>query len=199
MLVFLRTIGWMFCAVYATIPLFWLAIHPFAGRWRNSHFPYRAIVPLWCGMWIVAGAVSAPWRQALLDPSLWTWIPAALLFGAGLWLYSRGGRSISLRQLVGVPELLSQHPEQRLVTSGIRARVRHPVYLGHLCEMLAWSVGTGLAVCYGLTAFAIVTGAVMIRFEDRELEQRFGEDFRAYRQKVPALLPRPKWFVTGAL
>ena len=27
--------------------------------------------------------------------------------------------------------------DQRLVTSGIRARVRHPVYLAHLCEMLA--------------------------------------------------------------
>ena len=82
------------------------------------------------------------------------------------------------------------HHEQQLVTSGIRARVRHPVYLGHLCEMLAWSLGSGLAVCYGLTAFALVTGAVMIRLEDRELEQRFGEEYREYRRKVPAVLPR---------
>ncbi len=82
------------------------------------------------------------------------------------------------------------HREQRLVTSGIRAHIRHPVYLGHLCEMLAWSVGTGLAVCYGLTAFALVTGAIMIRLEDRELEQRFGEAYREYRRKVPAVLPR---------
>ncbi len=82
------------------------------------------------------------------------------------------------------------HREQRLVTSGIRAHIRHPVYLGHLCEMLAWSVGTGLAVCYGLTAFALVTGAIMIRLEDRELEQRFGEAYREYRRQVPAVLPR---------
>ncbi len=82
------------------------------------------------------------------------------------------------------------HREQRLVTSGIRAHIRHPVYLGHLCEMLTWSVGTGLAVCYGLTAFALVTGAIMIRLEDRELEQRFGEAYREYRRKVPAVLPR---------
>ncbi len=76
------------------------------------------------------------------------------------------------------------------MTSGIRARVRHPIYLGHLCEMLGWSMGTGLAVCYGLTAFAVVTGAVMIRMEDAELEHRFGEDYRTYRQEVPALLPK---------
>jgi len=52
--------------------------------------------------------------------------------------------------------------------------------------MMAWSIGTGLMVCYGLTAFAVVSGAMMIRLEDRELEQRFGEPYRLYRQKVPA-------------
>ena len=55
--------------------------------------------------------------------------------------------------------------------------------------MLAWSLGSGLAVCYGLTAFAVVTGAVMIRWEDKELEQRFGEAYREYRRQVPAVLP----------
>ena len=84
----------------------------------------------------------------------------------------------------------SGHPEQRLVISGIRARVRHPVYLGHLCEMLAWSVGTGLTVCYGLTVFAMVSGAIMVHLEDRELEQRFGAEYRRYKRTAPAILPR---------
>ena len=64
------------------------------------------------------------------------------------------------------------------------------MYLAHLCEMLAWSVGTGLAVCWGLMAFAIVTGGVMIRMEDGELEQRFGDAYRAYSNSVPAVFPR---------
>ena len=55
--------------------------------------------------------------------------------------------------------------------------------------MLAWSLGTGLAVCYGLTAFALVTGAIMIRLEERELEQRFGEAYREYQRRVPAVVP----------
>jgi protein-S-isoprenylcysteine O-methyltransferase Ste14 len=63
------------------------------------------------------------------------------------------------------------------------------VYLGHLCEMLAWSLGTGLAVCWALTALAIATGAVMINLEDKELENRFGEEYRQYRSTVPAVLP----------
>ena len=89
-----------------------------------------------------------------------------------------------------VVQLVLSPNGQRLVTTGIRSRVRHPVYLGHLCEMLAWSVGTGLVVCWVLTAFAIATGAVMIRMEDDELEKRFGDEFQKYRSTVPALLPR---------
>jgi protein-S-isoprenylcysteine O-methyltransferase Ste14 len=55
--------------------------------------------------------------------------------------------------------------------------------------MLAWSVGTGLTVCWALTAFAIVTGAAMIAMEDKELENRFGEEYRQYQSGVPAILP----------
>ena len=89
-----------------------------------------------------------------------------------------------------MPEVFPDHREQRLVTTGIRAHVRHPVYLGHLCEMLAWSIGTGLVVCWLLTALAVATGAVMIRMEDAELEKRFGEEYAAYRKRVPTVLPR---------
>jgi len=59
-----------------------------------------------------------------------------------------------------------------------------------LCEMLACSLGTGLVVCYALTVLAVVTGAVMIRWEEAELQRRFGEEYGAYREKVPAVLPR---------
>jgi protein-S-isoprenylcysteine O-methyltransferase Ste14 len=107
-------------------------------------------------------------------------------------LYKLSHRRFTLTQLGGLPEVLRDHDQQRLVTTGIRARVRHPVYLGHLCEMLAWSLATGLAVCWALTAFAIVTGAFMIKMEDKELENRFGEEYRQYRSTVPAVLPKTK-------
>ncbi len=187
----LRTFAWLACVVYATIPSFWLVIHPRANYWRGRKgSPYHLLLSFWIAMWIAVGALTAPWRNLLLYTTAWTWVPAAFIFAAGFWIYRRAGTGFSAAQLGGLPELIPGHPEQRLVTSGIRGRVRHPVYLGHLCEMLAWSIGTGLSVCYGLTACALVTGAVMIHLEDKELEQRFGEEYRAYRQKVPAVLPR---------
>ena len=190
MLWLLRTVGWFACVIYATIPSFWLAIHSRAEFWRRRRSPYLVLLPMWVAMWIVLAAITVPVRHATIYSSLWAWAPALALFAAGFWLYSQARHQFSLRQLGGLPELISGHSDQRLVTFGVRARVRHPVYLGHLCEMLAWSVGTGLAVCYGLTVLAIASGAIMIRHEDAELERRFGEDYREYRNRVPAVLPK---------
>jgi len=192
---FLRSLGWLVCVVYSTIPLFWLMIHPRAQAWRNrARSPFRVLLPAWILMWLGVAALTGPWRTAKFYSTPWSWLPAALLFAAGIFIYSRSGAHFSWSQLGGLPELRNNvradNQNQRLVTTGIRARVRHPVYLGHLCEMLAWSLGTGVAVCWLLTAFAIATGAVMIRMEDAELEKRFGEDYRQYRLAVPAVLPR---------
>jgi len=166
-------------------------IHPFAERWRAQHrSPYIVLLPAWMAMWIVIALITRRWQNVLLYQTDWAWSLAALLFAGGVYVYSRSGKNFSAKQLGGLPEIHGTNREQRLVTDGIRSRVRHPVYLAHLCEMLAWSVGSGLAVCWCLTAFAVVTGAVMICMEDAELQKRFGDSYRAYRTSVPAVLPR---------
>ena len=187
----LQVVGWLACVVYSTIPAFWFMIHPFAERWRmRRRSPYLLLVPVWISMWAIMAIATRPWRTIHLYSNEWAWGPAAALFAGGFLLYSKSGKSFSAQQLGGLPEVQGGNHDQRLVTDGIRAHVRHPVYLAHLCEMLAWSIGTGLAVCWGLTVFAMVTGSVMIRMEDAELEERFGEAYRGYRGSVPAVLPR---------
>jgi protein-S-isoprenylcysteine O-methyltransferase Ste14 len=195
MLMFLRMIGWIVCVVYSTIPAFWLLIHPRAEFWRSRRTsPYRILLPVWIGMWVVIACITAPWRGVLFYENEWTWIPAAALFCAGVILYKLAHSGFSLTQLGGLPEIRHDQIEQRLATKGIRTHMRHPVYLGHLCHMLAWSLGTGLAVCWVLSAFAIATGTIMIGMEDKELENRFGEEYRKYRSRVPAVLPKMQIF-----
>src|SRR5450755_2850364 len=121
----LHVAGWLVCVVYSTIPSFWLMIHPRAERWReSSRSPYRILLPLWIGTWIAAGLATAHWRLVALFDFAWAWIPAALLIAAGIALYWLAGAGFSFRQLAGLPELRPGHVEQRLVTTGIRARVR---------------------------------------------------------------------------
>src|SRR3977135_1032338 len=188
---FIRTLGWLACVVYATIPLFWLMVHPRAHVWRKrQRSPFLILVPAWIAMWIGVGTLTGPWRNAAFYSTPWAALPAALLFSAGIFIYSSAGVHFSWAQLGGLPEVRVENQHQRLVTSGIRSRVRHPVYLGHLCEMLAWSIATGLVVCFLLTAFAVLVGAVMIQLEDAELEKRFGAAYVAYRQEVHAVVPR---------
>jgi protein-S-isoprenylcysteine O-methyltransferase Ste14 len=187
----LRTLAWLACVVYSTIPLFWFMVHPRAHRWRaRVRSPFRVLVPAWITMWVGVAALTGPWRHVTVYSTSWTWVPAVLLSSIGIFLYSRSGAHFSWAQLGGLPEVRPNHRDAHLVTTGIRSHVRHPVYLAHLCEMLAWSLGTGLVVCWFLTGFAIATGAVMIRMEDSELEKRYGDDFRKYRTRVPALLPK---------
>jgi len=190
MLSLLRTAGWLFAIVLSTVPAFWFLVHPRAEYWRNRRGArFRILGPLWMATWVVVGAITWPWRHVLIYYNALSWLAAAPFFAAGFYLYYRGRARFSFAQMIGRPEVQGDGYEQRLVTTGIRARIRHPVYLGHLCELIGWSLGTGVAVICVLTGFAIVTGAVMIRMEDDELERRFGEPFRQYRQSTPAALP----------
>jgi len=184
-------LGWLVCTAYATIPGYWLLIHPQASYWRTRpRSPFRLLLPLWALMMVALLLITAGFRSITLYQTVWAWLPAAVLFAFGISLYKAAGANFTLKQLQGQPELSGQHEEQRLVTSGIHARLRHPIYLAHFCEMLAWTLGTGLVVCFALTAISILTGALMIRAEDAELEQRFGDSYRSYRKSVPAVLPR---------
>jgi protein-S-isoprenylcysteine O-methyltransferase Ste14 len=189
-LVLLAFLGWMACIVYSTVPAFWLLVHSRVDQWRKWRIsPYTVLLPAWFALWVAVLSITWWFKNVYLYSSPWAWLPGGVLFALGAWMYIQGGAGFSLIRLGGLPELYAGHHEQRLITTGIRQRVRHPIYLAHLLEMLAWSVGTGLAVCFALTVFAVVTGAAMIRAEDAELERRFGGAFRDYKAAVPAVVP----------
>lgn len=193
----LHTIAWIIAIIYATIPSYWLLIHPHIQWWRQKRARLALVGPLWFLLWIVVGAITWPWRTVVLYQTNWAWIPAVLLIATGVAVYGRARRDFSTDQVLGRSELEPGKHEQRLNMSGIRARVRHPYYLGHLCELLGWTLGTGLVVLFVLLPFAAVTGVLMIRAEERELVARFGEEYREYQRSVPAIVPRPHPGKTG--
>jgi protein-S-isoprenylcysteine O-methyltransferase Ste14 len=182
--------AWVMGILYASIPGFWFLVHPFVDYWRaRAYSPFRVLLPLWILMWIVLGAVTWNWRLRPLYTTSWAWLAAVPLFLLALSIYARAGREFDARTLVGLTELRSGDHKQALITSGLHARVRHPIYLAHLVSLSAWTLGSGLLVNYTLLFLAIVAGGVMIRLEEREMEQRFGQSFIAYKQRVPAILP----------
>ena len=187
-----RNILWVFGIIYATIPAFWMAVHPFAAYWRaRKRNPFSILLLMWASIILVGVAITRPWHNQQLYSTPFVWIPAALLFACALFIYRRSGRIFGLKNFIGRTELASQTQGQTLVTSGIHARLRHPIYLGHLLMLTSWTLGSGLVVMVALLAFAVITGALMIRMEDAELEARFGDQFRAYKKRVPAIFTLP--------
>ena len=181
------------CSVYCTIPLFWLVVHPFIDKWRKrGRGAFSLILPIWAVFIVTTFATMWPHRTVRFYANAWCWVPAAFLFWMGLSIYRQAFRGFHHSQVSGLDELEPDRHRQQLVTTGIRARVRHPIYLGHLCEVVGWCLATGLAALYALLGFALITGFFMIRIEDRELEARFGETYREYRARVPAVVPRLK-------
>ena len=77
----------------------------------------------------------------------------------------------------------------KFVKSFLYRWVRHPMHTATIIFFFATPRLTlgHLILALGMTIYALVG----IHYEERDLERSLGDDFRAYRQKTPSLLPIP--------
>jgi protein-S-isoprenylcysteine O-methyltransferase Ste14 len=155
-----------------------------------SNFAMLAILILWRPMGAVVWDVENETGRILLQGLFgagWLMVPAVSLlinhfdlFGTRqVWLHLRG------REYTQLP----------FRTPGIYRRIRHPLYVGWMLAF--WATPT---MTTGHLLFASVFTLYMviaIPFEERDLIRTLGEDYRAYREQVPALIPRPGMTATG--
>src|SRR5438105_7456850 len=72
-----------------------------------------------------------------------------------------------------------------LVTTGIYAFSRNPMYLGFLLALLAWAVFlANVLVVLPVAAFVAYMNRFQITPEERALSSLFGTEFNAYKQQV---------------
>jgi len=185
----LRLASWLACSLYATIPIYWLIIHPFAEEWRSCRYKWAVLAPLATAVCGLALWLSYPWRLAAIHDGSQGWAVAPFLGTFSLILYTRSARALTLPRALGRYELGRRRRYDTLVTGGIYGIVRHPMYLGHLSTMFTFMLGAATLACYGLFVFALVTGGIMIYLEERELHRRFGPAWEEYCARTPALIP----------
>ncbi len=117
-------------------------------------------------------------------------IPGLILFAVGIWIDRLAKRHLKFSVLAGVPELRTAGERGRLLRDGIYGRVRHPRYLGIVVSVVGTALITNYLVMYVVAAFALVGIYGVVVLEERELVERFGDEYRAYQAAVPRFLPR---------
>lgn len=140
------------------------------------------VASVWILFWHPLAIVTPGWYDPVVRP-----LGAGVAFVASAlvgWAYVRLGRfwdaAISVRE------------DHRVVRDGPFAIVRHPVYLGLIFFLLG---GTLLEADPLVGAASFVTAVVVAfraREEERFLEERLGDEYRAYARRVPMLLPWPR-------
>ncbi len=102
----------------------------------------------------------------------------AFLF-VGIGLFIQGWR-----------ELYQAHKEKRLATDGLYGLVRHPQYTGLFVGLF------GEGVVHWPTIFSVILFPVIVLVytllayrEERHMVDEFGEQYQAYRKKVPMFFP----------
>jgi len=146
-------------------------------------------------------------RSSRVPPPLWTFI-----FAAAMWVLSRHcpvlalipatwrgcGRFVLMAAAVTPSAAFYQfhrahttfnpfRPEAAtaLVTSGVFAWTRNPMYLGLFLLLLGWAVELGtLSAFAGPLLFVPLIQYVQIRPEERALRLQFGSDYERYCRRV---------------
>jgi len=123
--------------------------------------------------------LAIPGSGGLL-PGPWRWLGALPVLG-GLLLALAGSRQFAAVGTNIVPLTRSS----ALVTSGVFAWSRNPMYLGMILTLI------GLAVMINRTlpwlivpSFALWLRFRFVRHEESLMEETFGDDYRDYRQRV---------------
>ena len=175
----------------------------------------------WLGALKTARTVTRQSPGSQLGYSIFTWTGAALLF----FNAARGGifsvalyPSTPIVGWIGVvlvalglayavwarlhlgrmwSAVVTVKAEHRLVRTGPYTLTRHPIYTGMLLAVVGTVlVRDTLAAVIGAALIAIGF-SVKLRQEERMLIEHFGDDYRVYRQEVPALVPHPWLRRTG--
>ena len=81
--------------------------------------------------------------------------------------------------------VISLVPQSSLITSGPYRYTRNPLYLGgNVFCFFGAALALGSPTALVLTAIHLPFVNLMIRREERQLELKFGQEFRAYKQHV---------------
>ncbi len=136
---------------------------------------------------VLAMLVAFPDLALYSIPSPWVYATLVIQGLAALALVA-GVMQTGPWEFIGLAQLSGPlKKESALVTNGLYARVRHPLYTAGLVFIwLTPEMTVNRLVLWSIFSLYIVIGAY---FEERKLLKDFGEVYAAYKARTPMLIP----------
>lgn len=121
-------------------------------------------------------------------PFLPSFLFGLIVMGIGLYVMIL---TISSFSRVGKGTLAPWSPTKKLVVAGMYRYVRNPMILGVLTVLTGESIAllSGKIFLWALVFFAI-NHVFFLVYEEPDLERKFGNEYRAYKENVPRWIPR---------
>ena len=134
---------------------------------------------LWVDRWLSLPRWSFSWWSLGLSIPL-------LILG---WLIS-GWPVVAFSRAGGTP--VPFNPPPRLITNGLYAYIRNPMFLGGFLFLLGLGVLLGsLSLTFIFTPVLIVLYVFYVKaVEEKEMEKKFGQEYLEYKKRVPMFIPR---------
>jgi protein-S-isoprenylcysteine O-methyltransferase Ste14 len=135
--------------------------------------------------WLPVLFIGVPlFVPARMSPRLW--VIGAICVVAGEWIRLAGVAA------AGTVTRRRSRTVQRLVTYGIFAWVRNPLYVGNFLIWMGFTVVSGVLwfLPIAIVIFAIEY-SLIVRYEEGVLESIFGAEYLSYKQSTPRWVPRP--------
>ncbi|NIN70387.1 MAG: hypothetical protein GTO46_00335 [Gemmatimonadetes bacterium] len=170
----------------------WYLTHPFVDFWRRlGRLVFYTVVII--GSFIIMGAIYLV-REPLLaveygtDRALWPLV--VLFYGTSIYIEVRCRKYLKAKILMGVPELAPDGRGGRLITEGIYGRIRHPRYIAVWLGTVAVAFFTNYLAIYIIAVAILPALYLVVVMEEKELRDRFGEEYVRYCERVPRFFPR---------
>lgn len=162
--------------------------HPLLIRYGRFCFRYRGtLFPV-----VLALLCAVFWPDYLFgDEALDRWVDLGALI---LVLLGQSVRAAT----IGLEYIIRGGRDKRpyaegLVTTGIFAHVRNPLYVGNLLLVVGLLALTGRVETFALgLAFILVCYVAMVASEEDFLRAKFGAEFETYCARVPRWIPVPR-------
>ena len=186
---------WLALLTLVIVPPFmivWFAVHPYIRFWRRMgpFKTYSSLLLLVLPMVWLLYTMREPMMRVHYGVNWLLVILAIQIFAISMLIGFLRMRHLKPSTMFGLQEIRGEGDPGKLLTDGIYSLIRHPRYVEMWLGLLAIALFTNYLAVYILVIVFIPVIYGVVLLEERELRERFGQEYKRYCAEVPRFFPK---------